>query len=196
MKSRIFRNPLSAFLSVILICIIVFLNIKDPSQNTIAWDFFGYYLYLPLTFIYQDLLLKDIGIVRDIVETYANTSTLYQVYITPEGGWVIKYTMGIAIINAPFFLIGHVIALLSEHAADGFSTPYQYSVWIGAMFITVVGILTLRKVLLHFFSDTITAITLCLLVLGTNYLYNVSFIAQNVNPPNAGFTFYHGFSRK
>jgi len=190
MKSTIVRNPLSVFLSIILICVIVFLNLKNPSQNTIAWDFFGYYLYLPLTFIYQDLQIKDIGIVRDIVETYANTSTLYQVYITPEGGWVIKYTMGIAIINAPFFLIGHIIALLSEHAADGFSTPYQYSVWIGAMFITVVGILALRKVLLHFFSDTISAITLSLIVLGTNYLYNVSFIAQNVNPQNYGFTFY------
>ncbi len=190
MKSSIIRNPLSAFLSIILIAVIVFLNIEYPSPNVIAWDFFGYYLYLPLSFIYKDLLISDIGIVRDIVETYANTSTLYQVTITPEGGWVMKYTMGLAFINAPFFFIGHIIALLSDHVADGFSAPYQYSAWIGAMLFSAAGILVLRKVLLHYFSDLITALTLGFLVLGTNYLYNVSFIGQNVNPQNYGFTFY------
>lgn len=184
------RNPVSKTVTWLLIAIIVLLNFLYPAARTLTWDAFGYYLYLPLAFIYHDLGLENMDLVRELFEKYEPSTTLYQLYKSPEGGWVNRYSMGLALMNVPFFFIGHVIALLSDFPADGFSMPYQKAVWAGAMFYTIVALLMLRKVLLSFFSDRNTAMVLFLIVMGTNYLNYVSLKAQNILHVNYGFTCY------
>ncbi len=184
------KNPLSKAVALILVMVIVYINFNNISPNILAWDVFGYYLYLPMTFIYKDITLEDIDIIHQIVEKYESTGTLYQIVTAPDGGKVMKYSMGLAILLAPFFFIGHLVALITEFPADGFSIPYQYSIWIGGMVYSAIGLFMLRKVLVQFFDDIITTVVLILIVLGTNYLYNVSYIGQNINPQNFGFTLY------
>src|SRR5688572_7875139 len=101
---------------VIVFVLVVGLFVS-PASNPIAWDIFGYYLYLPLTFIYNDLGLMDISVVENIVSTYKSTATLYQINKSPEQLWVLKYTSGMAIMYAPFFFISHILALITGQTA-------------------------------------------------------------------------------
>jgi hypothetical protein len=117
------RNPVSKSVTAFLIAIIVVLNFLFPPVKVLTWDAFGYYLYLPLEFIYHDLRLENMDVLRELFEKYYPSSTLYQVFKSPEGGWLIKYTMGLALMQSPFFFIGHLVAILSDFPADGFSQP-------------------------------------------------------------------------
>ena len=73
--------------------------------------------------------------------------------------------------NLLFFIVGHLIALFSSYPADGYSYPYQMSAFIGSIFYTVLGVIWLRKVLLHFFTDKQTVLLLLFVCFGTNYLF-------------------------
>ncbi|MCF6341589.1 MAG: hypothetical protein L3J31_02125, partial [Bacteroidales bacterium] len=68
------------------------------------------------------------------------------------------------------------------------SLPYQWGIIIGSTFYTLVGLFALRKVLLKFFSDKTTAITLLLLFFGTNYFDQSIFNAELAH--NHLFTLY------
>lgn len=137
---------------------------------TIAWDVSGYYMYLPATFIYEDI--KGCTFKDSILKTYAPTPNFQQAFIHKKSGnYVMKYAMGQAVVMSPFFLIGHTWAMNSpQYVADGFTYPYQVSIGIGMFLIALLGIFFLRKVLLEYFRDSTVAIVLLLYVFGSNYL--------------------------
>jgi hypothetical protein len=141
------------------------------SELAISWDSFGYYLYLPYSFIYNDLSFSDLSHVTGIAEHYESTDTLYQLTHVANGNHVIKYPVGMAILFSPFFFIGHFIAYLFGYPMDGFSAPYDTMVSIGNLVYVVIGIIYLRKVLLNFFTSKVTIIALIGVVIGTNFLY-------------------------
>ncbi len=87
-----------------------------------------------------------------------------------SGNYVLKYTLGIALMELPAFAIAHISAKSFGYPADGFSKPYQFMLFAGAMFFVVTGLFYLRKLLLFYYSDNIVAVVLLLLALGTNYL--------------------------
>ena len=158
--------------------------------NILCWDVFGYYLYLPLTFIYHDLGLKDHSIIDTVIQKYNSTGSFYQAFQSPTGDWVMRYPIGLSILYSPFFFIGHIIAKLGGYPADGFSAPYQYAIWFGSMFFAFTGIFTLRKVLLKFFEEKIVALLLFVLVLGTNYTLHTAVHGQGAMPHDYLFTLY------
>ncbi len=184
------KNPVSTGTTFLLILIILILNFLYPPRIVLAWDVFGYYLYLPLTFIYHDLRLENTDVVYALYEKYQVSSTLYQAFPSADGGWVLKYSMGMALMYLPFFFIGHITALLSHFPTDGFSLPYQKAIWAGGLIYTVISLVLLRKILLRFFADRTTALVMVVVVLGTNYLFSVYYVGQNANPQNYVFAFY------
>jgi hypothetical protein len=136
---------------------------------TIGWDASGYYLYLPSLFIYKDL--KKLHFMPGILEQYHSTPALEQAFVHPSGNYVIKYTCGQALLYAPFFFIAHGFALASKaYPADGFSTPYQMAISLGMLLYSFAGLYFLRRLLLRYFSDVSTALTLLVIVFATNYL--------------------------
>ncbi|MCB0369654.1 MAG: hypothetical protein KDD45_09470, partial [Bdellovibrionales bacterium] len=145
-------------------------NYQD-FKNVLGWDVLAYYLYLPFTFIYADPGISNQEIVRYIFETYQPSGTFYQAYPLPNGNWSPMYTIGFAIFYFPFFIIGHIWALLSDYPADGFSYPYQFSISNGVVLYVVAGIFILRKFLKEFFSEKITVLTLLGIVLGTTLFH-------------------------
>ena len=151
-------------LLTVLLCstALLTLRISAPPQKALTWDVFGYYLYLPATFIHHDIALQDHTWLDDVMTHYEPSSTFYQL--------VIKYSAGMAVLYAPFFLIAHLSAPLLGYPADGFSLPYQFIIAFGCLLYALLGLSVLRKVLLHFFSDGWTAVLIALIVLGTNYL--------------------------
>ena len=185
-----FKNTKSLFALSFISVICVIVNTVTFPQNILAWDVFGYYLYLPLAVIYNDLGMSDFSIVEQIIERYKNTPTFYQGMQMPSGDWVIKYSMGLAFLYLPFFAIGHIVALLSSFPTDGFSLPYQYSIWFGGILYTLAGLVLVRRLALKFFSDFVSALILIILYLGTNYLMNTSFYGQNAMSHNYLFTLY------
>jgi len=93
---------------------------------------FGYYLYLPFTFIYNDLGLQHKEILDQLISQYNLTSGFYQATISPVNNWVMKYSMGMAVYYSPGFFVAHVIALFTDYPADGFSEPYQWALIINS----------------------------------------------------------------
>lgn len=157
---------------------------KNPFP--IAWDVFGYYLYLPATFIYDDLGLENGEWQKQIRDKYNPSSTEYQVTKGEGNKKVIIYNIGYAFINLPGFAIANMYTDPVKNEKDGFSRPYQLALQYTAFLLTLIGLFFFRKILLHFFSDTITALLLILTTIGTNYFYQVVYDA--IMPHNILFT--------
>ncbi len=151
---------------IVLFSILIFFNLPN---NILSWDVFGYYLYLPATFIHGDPLLKDFSPIQEAIDTYKSVPTFYLGYPTETGNTLLKTPMGFSVLFTPFFWIGHFFADWLGYPKDGFSRPYQYAILFGHWFYVVMGLLSLRKTLLLFFKDKLVAVLLLLLFFGTNY---------------------------
>jgi len=184
------KNPLLKAVLLVIVLFIIINNLIFFPSNILCWDVFGYYLYLPFKFIYHDIGINDESIVHSILEQYNNSGTFYQAVRLPDGNHVMKYTMGLSILYSPFFFIGHIIAKLSGFAADGFSVPYQYSIFFGGIIYSIMAILVLSRVLIRFFSERITAIVLIIVVFSTNYILHITMVGQNANSHNHLFLAY------
>ena len=175
-KSNFQYSKWSLLLSILLVCFTRFQYHSDGSANgynATTWDALGYYLYLPGIFIYEDV--DKLAWIEKIDSQYHVTGGYYyQATPLENGNYVGKYLGGVAIMQLPFFAIGHAAAGFSGHPQDGFSAPYQYAIIWGAVFWFVVGMLFLRKVLLRYYSELTTAIVLLLLVAATNLLQYVA----------------------
>ncbi len=143
------------------------------SEAVLSWDVFGYYLYLPSFFIYDDL--SGVGFLNELMGQYHPASFNYHAIALDNGNFVMKYSMGQSVFYLPWFFIGHLWAKLSSYPADGLSYPYQASIFWGAMCYAIGGLWLMRKILLGYFSDKAVAVSLMLLIIATNYLNYVSF---------------------
>ncbi len=184
-KEVIFMKNKTSFIALIFSYILmIFIGFffypkwnQPATEATISWDVSGYYMYLPAIFIYKDL--KKCDFKDKILEKYRPTPDPQQFFRHQESAnYVMKYSAGQAILMSPFFFLAHIIASKTNiYPADGFSYPYQICLGIGMFCYALIALYFFRKVLLHFFSDKVTAISLIILVFGTNYL-NYSAIEQ------------------
>jgi hypothetical protein len=156
---------------VILIWASVNINSKkDYSKGIIEADGKGYYAYLPAIFIYKDLNFGFFDRIENV--EYQNKNLYYNYRYTVEGHVIDKYYAGTALCMSPFFLIGHVITLLSGYPADGYSRYYTLMVNLGAIFYLALSLVFIRKLLLTFnIRISYISMTLLALVFGTNLFY-------------------------
>ena len=182
------KNLISFFIVIVAWAAVILFHIFQPPSKPIAWDVFGYYLYLPLTFIYHDLGIQHKEIIDHIFELYNPSSTFYQATHIPGGNWMMKYSMGMAILYSPGFFVANILAPVLGYPTDGFSTPYQVGIVVNSILFFMVGFWYFRKVLLHFFSDGITAMVLVLIYFGTNYYSYANWSSEMSH--NYLFTFY------
>jgi hypothetical protein len=171
------NNFVSLSALIVILLVVVLYPFFTSFPNPFTWDSFGYYLYLPLTYIHNDLGIQDYAVIEQLQERQFVSSTIYQIYKTDSGNWLIRYPAGLAILLSPFYLIGHVFATIFGLETDGFSRPYQIALVMGALFYISLGYFFLRRILLNWFSDKIVAVTLLLLFFGTNLIH------QNTGSP-------------
>ena len=192
---RRLSNPYSLIALLVLFVLMVQARLWAPHWDThnvlaiLTWDAMGYYLYLPARFIYNDL--SYLRFIPDIMREYGPTGSFYQAFPVPngpEGAMVMKYPIGLALLQTPFFWLGHWAAGLLDYKQDGFSAPYQVAIAFGGMLYGLLGLGILRRVLLHYFSDIVTMLVLVAFVLGTNYLQYAVFDAAM--PHTYDFTLY------
>lgn len=157
------------------------------AESTIGWDVTGYYYYLPALFIYKDI--KQLHFKDQILQQYRPTNDFQQAFLYKNGHYVMKYSLGQAVLYSPYFFIAHAWASSSgTFPADGFSYPYQFMIALGSLLTAFLGLLVLRRVLLRFFSDGAVAVTLILLVFASNYLEYASITGAMTH--NYLFTLY------
>ncbi len=134
----------------------------------ITWDLCGYYLYLPTIFYDK---LGEHNKYDYIVNTYHPSGVGLDVWKSPKGKMVIKYTSGMAILYLPGFLVGHYWAQHAGYPVDGFSYPLKnLALAMYSLLISFMGLWFMRKVLLLHFTEGIVALALVLLCATTNYL--------------------------
>ena len=167
------RLPFFSILLVLATALIIDLRFKkwENRDSVIEWDIHSYYAFLPAEFIYNDLKLEK--------SNYNDGPYFYFWPTTLENGKkVVKTTMGLAVMYAPFFFAAHAVAHLFHYPANGFSEPYKLFLVLSALFYLFIGLNYLKKVLhLYHFSDLTIALTILLIGTGTNLLYYSSICA-------------------
>jgi len=161
---------------------------KSGTEATISWDVSGYYFYLPAAFIYKDM--KELKWRDHIFEKYKPQPGFSQAFKhEASGNYVMKYSIGQAVVYSPFFFIAHAWALnSSQYLVDGFSFPYQFMISMGMLLWTIIGLIYMRKSLLLYFSESVTALGILGIVLGSNYLNYVAIDGAMTH--NTVFTIY------
>ena len=178
------RKNFYSIIVIILISVIYSWQITNvhkylSPKSVIVWDIKSYYAYLPATFIEKDYKLQ-------FVHLYKNTDEwLYWPEEAPNGGFVIKTSMGVAIMYSPFFFIANHFAGKMGYATDGFSTPYAFALIYSCVFYVIVGFFFLRRLLLKYFNDRIAASTIFILGLATNLYWYATLEA----PMSHGYSF-------
>jgi hypothetical protein len=132
-------------------------NNGSNKETIISSDGLGYYNYLPAIFINDNL----------------NNLTYNATFTNSVDGRVVnKYFVGTALLQAPFFMIAHAVAINSSYESDGFSAPYQFMVSMAALFYLFIGLIALLKLLkLYRISDFNSGIAVLLIFFGTNLFY-------------------------
>jgi len=157
-------------------------------QNVISWDVLGYYLYLPATFIYEDLAFDKADLYQGLVAQYNLSDTFYQL-VEINGHKIGKYGFGMAIFYAPFYFLGDLFASISnDYPRDGFSKPYQFAIHSAGYCYMVMGIYLISKVLKRFYTNYVVVITATCFLFGTSYLASALF--STAMPHNVLFFAY------
>jgi len=171
------KIPLSK-MAIILIGLIIFIADMNSQlykeEKIIQIDALAYYTYLPATFIYHDL---DLMFFTEPGPHYEFVKGKAWVNIGPDNQRIIAVSYGLSALYLPFFLLAHGVASVFNIDPYGFSWPYHLSVQIAALFYLILGLLIIRKILLTYFSEPVTALSLLGMVIGTNLFYYASFEA-------------------
>lgn len=171
---------------IVFIGIICFLNIaKWQKDNVIKADAVSYYAYLPATFIYHDLSLSFLN-----GANCPKGGVMWPIQ-APNGKNVIKTTMGMAFFYSPLFLSAHACAKILNMDANGYSPIYLLFIGYTAALYLFLGLLFLRKILLRYFSEKVTVLTIVIITLATNML--CYFTIDTVNAHIVNFFLMNSF---
>ena len=148
---------------------------ETQAQYTLYGDAMGYYLYLPATFIYHNLdnitQYPEGAVQHPAIKTVLHTMQ-QEGTRAPNGRIVNQYTYGIALMEAPFFLIAHGIQKIRGAPATGFEPLYAHlSLRLSSLLYTLLGLLLLYRLLRRHFTSTVSLLATGLTWLGTNLFY-------------------------
>jgi hypothetical protein len=163
-KGKLVNITIACLLLIVISSIAIKANYSKPGK-VIEWDIISYYAYLPAVFIHHDL---DFEFRVKNIEKYGE---LIWPVRSPIGKNTIITSMGMSILYAPFFFLGHIFALLGPWEADGYSFPYRFALSFSVFFYLIPGFVFLAKILRRYFDEKVTAFTLIAVLLGTNLLY-------------------------
>lgn len=125
----------------------------DNLRLIVTSDQEGYFQYLPFFFIKGDLQHLP----------YAG--------VLPNGNTLNIYHIGVAVLEAPFFIIAHVYALAFDYDPTGYTKPYLLGIFAAAAFYLTLACYLLTELITLHFNRLTALITVSILFLGTNLLY-------------------------
>lgn len=160
---RVFENfSFSKFVlfQIFLIWVFLFFYNENNKKDHIRDDVLEYYSYLPAAFLCGDITLTQ--------PVSADCKGRFWLVTTKDGKKLIKMTMGMALLYSPFFIVAHYIAPILHDSQDAYSATYQTLMAFSSIFYLMLGLYYLRKLMLNFYSDRISAAVIACLFFGTN----------------------------
>ncbi len=164
--------------TMILLIVVTFLSfpffknisatINNKNTCICSYDGYGYYMYLPS-------MITDHGfdMTHDWAQkqqnTYCGGTHVYQLYDRENGHSINIYHMGLSVLQAPAFFIGHLVAKFTNHPTDGMSKPYHIAYLINAWIFVLLGILFAFRNMRYFFTAIESAMLTFVLLIGTNF---------------------------
>jgi len=137
-------------------------------KEVVASDGRGYYAYLPSVFVYNKIGFEEV--IKREKQVYPSVQAANFI-VEADGKAVNKYFLGVALMMAPFFLMGTIISLVAGVPPDGFSSIYQFMASLSALFYLFMGLMFLQKLLkLYRFKNWIISLVLILVLFATNLL--------------------------
>lgn len=148
-------------------------NGKFNWRASIYADASGYFVYQPALYIY----CFDTEKFPDSIETLVGHGFSVD---SVSGKLIIKYPIGTAILQTPFFIICHFIAGISGQKTDGFSGVYHHVPDAAALFYTFLSLIFLFLLLRKYFSFGIALLSVLLTFWGTNlFFYAVDYTGMS-----------------
>ena len=77
-----------------------------------------------------------------------------------------QFGIGEAVLIAPFFAVGHVLAVVTGEPRDGFSWPYQYAAGAAGLAYMLLGLALVAATLRRYFARRTVVVTLLALTFG------------------------------
>lgn len=137
-----------------------------------AYDGFGYYMYLPYYLSFENAPLIEWA--KDLQGEYCEGTSIYQFVPTSKEKYANIYHIGLALLYLPSYIVGEIGAYLFNYPKDGFSLPYFIAHILNALLFIFIGAIYLRKLLLLFFNEKVSAIVLFLIYGSTNLFITFS----------------------
>jgi hypothetical protein len=157
------------------------LLIKPPKEKMLVSDAVHYHSWLTSATIKQDLSMSFLSPDSTYDIQYAHN-------LTDKGVAVFKMPPGVAMLQMPFFLVAHGVALATDQPADGYSNTYQLAIRFAGIFYFILALIFLRKVLRKRFDEAAVNLTLAILSLGSN-LYYYAFMESGMSHVYTFFLF-------
>jgi hypothetical protein len=150
----------------------VFVYATGRANPPIRSDGYSYYVYLPAWFIHGDAGLSAVA--RDCCggEFPAFTAIIRW---PGTNQWVNAHPIGVAVLQTPFFLIGHGLTKWSNISPDGFTLYYQHAAGLSGLAWAIAGLYMLRRLLRRNFADGVTTATLVTLFFGTGLYHYATY---------------------
>ena len=148
----------------------------DRWKTTLYFgDSMGYYLHVVSFLVNQDVGDYDQSI-STLLEYSPHTADprddKYGIRLTEKGRRYIKYTLGVPLMEVPFFYVAHAVALRSaEYEADGWSFPYIFIVGLSIPFYVGLGFALLMPILEEHFSRNMVILVTLALAFATNLFF-------------------------
>lgn len=150
----------------------------SEKECLVAFDSYGYYMYLPHLFEKGHLNISKEWAEKRQYEYCDKSIPVYQFSATENGNVINIYHMGLALVELPSYTVAHFYASWTGHKTDGFSTPFRVAFYINALLFIFVGIHFLRRLLLLYFNENISSLVLISIFFASNIFATYLFMFQ------------------
>jgi hypothetical protein len=160
-----------------VLSLVQILPLLRVSPTIIRGDGVGYYVYLRSLFFDHDLGFRNeyTYFASVFPDTQQPMTTMFlNGAATPTGLVHNPWPVGPAILWTPFFLLGHLLALVSSVPVDGYSLPYQLAIALGSASYAFAGLLLIYRVCRDYFTPAISGLSVLLIWFATSltaYMY-------------------------
>lgn len=171
------RLPFVCYMAVVLLLAaasLIWLYTMPMVWPPIRSDGVGYWLYLPSVAIHHDPGLEALP--EGMPSIMLEMAGVRRIQSTGRG--LIRYTMGTAMLQAPFFAVADAWACLTGEARSGFSQPYQVMSMVSALFWLTVGSWFTYALLASLFSVRTALFALGTHTFGTALFHYATFDAS------------------
>ncbi|MDG1331128.1 MAG: hypothetical protein P8P74_02280 [Crocinitomicaceae bacterium] len=155
-------------LTLVITCF--FWGSDNYRNRMVESDGRGYYAYLPAVFIQQDLSFQSTYKVEK--KEFNNSFVPFYLIEGEDGRTFNKYYPGVAVMQAPFFLIAWMIESTYSDSSTGYSMLFLKLLQLGSIFYITLGFFFLRKYLNIVMNDKRSALLASIFIFaGTNLFF-------------------------